>query len=89
MAHHGARGPAPRPPRSGERAASSRLHLCRGQLDYKHITEECLHEWKGQSADAFRLRDLVPMELMERVARRRCWQGEPGDLQDIPVIRSS
>jgi hypothetical protein len=59
------------------------------RLDYKHITEECLHEWKGQtgqSAGAFRFRDTVPMELMEHVARRRCWQGEAGDLQEVPIV---
>ncbi|KAJ1286808.1 hypothetical protein BS78_03G380500 [Paspalum vaginatum] len=45
--------------------------------DYKHITEECLHEWKGQSADAFRLPDPVPMA---RFLYELCWAIVRGDL---------
>ena len=38
--------------------------------NYKHITEECLREWKGQSAGAFRLPDPVPMA---RFLYELCW----------------
>ncbi|PUZ53307.1 hypothetical protein GQ55_5G042600 [Panicum hallii var. hallii] len=45
--------------------------------DYKHITEECLREWKGQSAGAFRLPDPVPMA---RFLYELCWAIVRGDL---------
>jgi len=38
--------------------------------NYKHITEECLREWKGQSAGAFRIPDPVPMA---RFLYELCW----------------
>jgi THO complex subunit 2 len=40
--------------------------------DYKYVTEECLREWKGQSAAAaaFRLPDPVPMQ---RFLYELCW----------------
>ncbi|XP_062207878.1 THO complex subunit 2-like isoform X2 [Phragmites australis] len=45
--------------------------------DYKHITEECLREWKGQSAGAFRHPDPVPMA---RFLYELCWAIVRGDL---------
>nr|CAB3479237.1 unnamed protein product [Digitaria exilis] len=45
--------------------------------DYKHITEDCLREWKGQSAGAFRLPDPVPMA---RFLFELCWAIVLGDL---------
>ena len=38
--------------------------------DCKYVTEECLREWKGQSAAAFRLPDPVPMS---RFLYELCW----------------
>lgn len=40
--------------------------------DYKHVTEECLREWKGQpaAAAAFRVPDPVPMA---RFLYELCW----------------
>ncbi|KAL6613932.1 hypothetical protein ACP70R_036202 [Stipagrostis hirtigluma subsp. patula] len=45
--------------------------------DYKYITEECLREWKAQSAGAFRLPDPVPMA---RFLYELCWAIVRGDL---------
>ncbi|KAM3353633.1 hypothetical protein ACQJBY_024659 [Aegilops geniculata] len=45
--------------------------------DYKYVTEECLREWKGQSAAAFRLPDPVPMP---RFLYELCWATVLGDL---------
>ncbi|KAL6839975.1 hypothetical protein ACP4OV_029785 [Aristida adscensionis] len=45
--------------------------------DYRHITDECLREWKGQSAAAFRLPDPVPMA---RFLYELCWAIVRGDL---------
>ncbi|CAM0909455.1 unnamed protein product [Alopecurus aequalis] len=45
--------------------------------DYKYVTEECLREWKGQSAAAFRLPDPVPMP---RFLYELCWAVVRGDL---------
>uniref|UniRef100_A0A0E0JST0 THO complex subunit 2 n=1 Tax=Oryza punctata TaxID=4537 RepID=A0A0E0JST0_ORYPU len=47
--------------------------------DYKHVTEECLREWKGQSAAAaaFRVPDPVPMA---RFLYELCWAVVRGDL---------
>ncbi|KAG0540719.1 hypothetical protein BDA96_03G433200 [Sorghum bicolor] len=45
--------------------------------NYKHITEECLREWKGQSAGASRLPDPVPMA---RFLYELCWAIVLGDL---------
>ncbi|KAF0916503.1 hypothetical protein E2562_007582 [Oryza meyeriana var. granulata] len=45
--------------------------------DYKHVTEECLREWKGQSAAAFRVPDSVPMA---RFLYELCWAVVRGDL---------
>jgi THO complex subunit 2 len=38
--------------------------------DYKHITDECLREWKAQPGSAFRLPDPVPMA---RFLYELCW----------------
>uniref|UniRef100_A0A0D9V9I6 THO complex subunit 2 n=1 Tax=Leersia perrieri TaxID=77586 RepID=A0A0D9V9I6_9ORYZ len=45
--------------------------------EYKHVTEECLREWKGQSAAAFRVPDPVPMA---RFLYELCWAVVRGDL---------
>uniref|UniRef100_M8C3P4 THO complex subunit 2 n=1 Tax=Aegilops tauschii TaxID=37682 RepID=M8C3P4_AEGTA len=45
--------------------------------DYKYVTEECLREWKGQSAAAFRIPDPVPMP---RFLYELCWATVLGDL---------
>ncbi|XP_044359663.1 THO complex subunit 2 isoform X2 [Triticum aestivum] len=45
--------------------------------DYRYVTEECLREWKGQSAAAFRLPDPVPMA---RFLYELCWAMVLGDL---------
>ncbi|BAS75892.1 Os01g0916800 [Oryza sativa Japonica Group] len=47
--------------------------------DYKHVTEECLREWKGQpaAAAAFRVPDPVPMA---RFLYELCWAVVRGDL---------
>ncbi|KAM3354857.1 hypothetical protein ACQJBY_025548 [Aegilops geniculata] len=45
--------------------------------DYKYVTEECLREWKGQSAAAFRLPDPVPRA---RFLYELCWAMVRGDL---------
>uniref|UniRef100_A0A453GQH8 THO complex subunit 2 N-terminal domain-containing protein n=1 Tax=Aegilops tauschii subsp. strangulata TaxID=200361 RepID=A0A453GQH8_AEGTS len=45
--------------------------------DYRYVTEECLREWKGQSAAAFRLPDPVPMA---RFLYELCWAMVRGDL---------
>ncbi|KAG8078870.1 hypothetical protein GUJ93_ZPchr0007g5218 [Zizania palustris] len=45
--------------------------------DYKHVTEECLRQWKSQSAAAFRLPDPVPMA---RFLYELCWAAVRGDL---------
>ncbi|GJM92086.1 hypothetical protein PR202_ga08514 [Eleusine coracana subsp. coracana] len=45
--------------------------------DYKHITEECLREWKAQSGGAVRNPDPVPMA---RFLYELCWAIVRGDL---------
>ncbi|KAK3166323.1 hypothetical protein QOZ80_1AG0044350 [Eleusine coracana subsp. coracana] len=45
--------------------------------DYKHITEECLREWKAQSGGAVRIPDPVPMA---RFLYELCWAIVRGDL---------
>ncbi|KQK15800.1 THO complex subunit 2 isoform X3 [Brachypodium distachyon] len=45
--------------------------------DYKYVTEECLREWKSQSAAGFRLPDPVPMA---RFLYELCWAIVRGDL---------
>ncbi|VAH85586.1 unnamed protein product [Triticum turgidum subsp. durum] len=45
--------------------------------DYRYVTEECLREWKGQSAAAFRLPDPVPRA---RFLYELCWAMVRGDL---------
>ncbi|TVU36042.1 hypothetical protein EJB05_17953 [Eragrostis curvula] len=45
--------------------------------DYKHITDECLREWKAQSGSSFRLPDPVPMA---RFLYELCWAIVRGDL---------
>ncbi|KAG8054208.1 hypothetical protein GUJ93_ZPchr0001g32682 [Zizania palustris] len=45
--------------------------------EYKHVTEECLREWKSQSAAAFRVPDPVHMA---RFLYELCWAVVRGDL---------